>query len=339
MPEKKAAARVAPRNRLTTNAHKYLFNTTRAGSGASHGTEVMIGQCRLGRRGSAHGSSSDAPQRNPLNNFRLAELERIMVDRVQSLPEAEGQAQFRLLLTEMLPYLAQIVANEQSFHNLIYDICCRHCPAMIEDGEGWIGDYDLKTCRAKRWKDAPTLGQAIKLDLETRTRLKIKTIREFDRAARQRKADKKRKKAEYQREYRLLKGAKPRSKSLTALKPWEKEGISRSKWYARRNAENARSEKRAEMRSIVYLDKFVPINPGGVIVSVTKVSSTLFSTDKIEVLKLPNGLRLPIVFFDVPADPGRNVDEFMRRYRAYLGECPPGGGQRAKPLGVSPCSK
>lgn len=323
MPEKKTAARVAPRNRLTTNHHKFLFNTTRAAPDTSHGTEVTVGRCRLGRHRSAHGSLSDAPQRRPITNFRLAELERIMVDRVLSLPEAEGQAQFRSLLTEMLPHLAQVVADERAFHQVIQLLCRYHCPAMIEDGDAWIGDYDLQTCRAKPWKDADALGQAIKLDLATRSRLKIKTIRPCDRTVRQRNADRNKRKAKRSAEDRLKKGATPRSKSLSALKPWEKEGISRRTWEYRRKAAKARSEELAARRPNLVLRKFVSINPKGVIVSVTKVRNALFPTDKIEVLELPNGLRLLMVFFDVPADPGRNVDEFMRRYRAYLGECPP----------------
>lgn len=323
MPEKKAAARVAPRNRLTTNAHKYLFNTTRAGSGASHGTEVMMGRCRLGRHMSAHRSLCDAPQRNPITNFRLAELERIMVDRVLSLPEAEGQAQFRSLLTEMLPYLAQGATDERSFHNLIYRICHYHCPAMIADGDAWIGDYDLETCRTKRWKDADALGQAVELDLATRTRLDIRTIGACDRTRRQRAADRKRKKAERKREYRRRNGAKPHSQSLTATQPWKKEGISRRTWYARRKTAANSPEKPAATCSIAHLHKFGPINPEGVIITGTKLCSTLFPTDKIEVLKLPDGLRLPVIIFDVPANPARYVDEVMRRYRAYLGECPP----------------
>jgi hypothetical protein len=94
-------------------------------------------------------------------------------------------------------------------------------------------------------EDADALGKLLALTFEKRTYLKITTIGACDvtkaeraRRRRQQKRERDKKRAEQRRREQ---GVRPRSEflasSLSASRPWEKEGISRRTWERRRKSE------------------------------------------------------------------------------------------------------
>lgn len=78
---------------------------------------------------------------------------------------------------------------------------------------------------------ADELGARLRLTAEERKMLGITTIGAFDVT----RADRMKQRKAYQREHkaraRRAKGAKPRSESVTARRPWVEAGISRASWY------------------------------------------------------------------------------------------------------------
>jgi hypothetical protein len=99
----------------------------------------------------------------------------------------------------------------------------------------WISPRDLERLIREviecpiRW-GADKLGWKLKLSDATRTRLKIKTIGAFDLTKAQRKARRKRKQREYDRQRR------PRTRQPVG-KPWIAAGISRATWYRHQSPE------------------------------------------------------------------------------------------------------
>lgn len=87
--------------------------------------------------------------------------------------------------------------------------------------------------RTVTWK-ADALADRLRVDYDTRMRLKIRTIGATDKKKRARTLLRKKRAAERHRIRRLAAGATPQSQSVERQKPWDKEGISRRSWYRRK---------------------------------------------------------------------------------------------------------
>jgi hypothetical protein len=85
----------------------------------------------------------------------------------------------------------------------------------------------------QRWK-ADELGRRLNLTDAERTLLRNTTIGAVDVDRAEREKRRKARKRAKARERRAAKGATPRSKSLSATKPWLAEGVSRRTWERRR---------------------------------------------------------------------------------------------------------
>jgi hypothetical protein len=93
------------------------------------------------------------------------------------------------------------------------------------------------------WQRKPlgkTLGRRLNLTFAERDRLKIKTIRAYDISEKALAVIRRQRKRQCDRQRRLKRGARPQADSISRLKPWVKEGISRATWYRRINQEQAR---------------------------------------------------------------------------------------------------
>jgi hypothetical protein len=81
---------------------------------------------------------------------------------------------------------------------------------------------------------ADALGRYLGISYAARQELDIRTIGACDVTKRTRALMRKRKKQKVSAERRLASGAQPRSKSLSATKPWQALNMSRTTWYERR---------------------------------------------------------------------------------------------------------
>jgi len=92
--------------------------------------------------------------------------------------------------------------------------------------------------------NADKLGQFLRLSDATRSQIGIRTIGARDISKRQRTLRQKQMRRERQARLRLRRGVRPHSQSLSRMKPWETEGISRRTWYRKQKKEQASLEKR-----------------------------------------------------------------------------------------------
>src|SRR5262249_50663644 len=93
------------------------------------------------------------------------------------------------------------------------------------------------------WQRKPlgkTLGKRLNVTYEVRDRLKLNTIRPCDISEKALAVILRQKKRQSDRRRRLKQGARPQADSISRLKPWATEGISRATWYRRINQEQAR---------------------------------------------------------------------------------------------------
>jgi hypothetical protein len=119
----------------------------------------------------------------------------------------------------------------------IWQAFCRSYAPWLTAGE--ISKI-FKQRRMVEWT-ADDLGCQLGLRDEERTALKICTIGAIDCGNRARKKRRKIKNREREAARRTAAGATPHSRSLSRLKPWVSEGISRTEWYDRKK-ENRRRE-------------------------------------------------------------------------------------------------
>lgn len=114
---------------------------------------------------------------------------------------------------------------------------CRSYAPWLTAGE--ISEI-LAQRRVASWA-ADDLGRKLGLRDAERTTLKIRTIGAIDCGKVARKKRRKVKKREREAARRAAAGATPHKRSVSRLKPWDSEGISRTEWYARKQ-ENRRGE-------------------------------------------------------------------------------------------------
>ena len=128
----------------------------------------------------------------------------------------------------------QLYADHYDNFDVLKAFCAKHAPWM--SAEEIDGVFILR--RKQGWK-AEDLAFALHLTDAERTRLGIRTIDAIDYTKAARTKRRKRMRREQEAARRHAAGAKPRSQSLMATRPWDHETppISRSKWYGRRKAE------------------------------------------------------------------------------------------------------
>jgi hypothetical protein len=89
-------------------------------------------------------------------------------------------------------------------------------------------------CSPRYWT-SPALSEALRLTEAERVALGgVPTIGAVDVTTEQRKEMRKARNKERKRRKRRAAGMRPQSESISRAKPWEKEGISRAKWYRQR---------------------------------------------------------------------------------------------------------
>jgi hypothetical protein len=186
--------------------------------------------------------------------FRVAELERLALDRYQRrFPDCIPDTTDGLKLIAAIADHLVLQGRNVDPTKRVIGWCKARVRWMSDDQAQVVAERALNPDRRlnpsrtanQRLKmaDADALAQYVGLDMATRTRLKIKTIGARDCPRDEREALRKVKQRDLTIKRRRVKGVVPRAEyeanSLSRLKPWEKEGISRPTWY-RRQKEIAR---------------------------------------------------------------------------------------------------
>jgi hypothetical protein len=107
--------------------------------------------------------------------------------------------------------------------------------------------------------NADKLANYLGLTYRDRTACKIKTIGACDFAKRFRTAQRKHKKRMAQEKRRRALGMRPQCESLSATKPWEKEGMSRATWYRQNKARMRRETVLYPITFLIPEDR--PVSP------------------------------------------------------------------------------
>lgn len=176
--------------------------------------------------------------RRSISSIRLTEIRKLLSHRATRLSGASLIAEEERALRAALPSIVDPTARAHG-PGLAVEWAALWCPNLLElRGAAWI-----ERLEAGRHLRADPLGRLLSLTTDERTLLGIRTIGAIDKPKSKRKADRKMKDREYQRQKRLEKGAKPRSRSLSALKPWEEAGVSRATWYRQHKTTGAPSHE------------------------------------------------------------------------------------------------
>lgn len=223
---------------------------------ARHTGEVKLGSSVTKDRG--------APA-SLMNHLRLPEIEALLRDRRRrSTVDIETEEAF---LTVAAPHLGHIAAAERDLaqdaatrlrcavtetertaaradlyrarrgETRVADWIRRWCPKLAAArGSDWITRF-AAAASSMRFVKAQMAGDLLRLTEDERRRLGITTIRpagwtEDDYTKHRRST-----KSASAKRSREGKGATPRELSVTALKPWEAEGIGKTKWYATHSSE------------------------------------------------------------------------------------------------------
>ncbi|KAB1068834.1 hypothetical protein [Methylobacterium planeticum] len=199
---------------------------------ASGEIEVRLGACILGTfKPRAHWRKGTAFVRQ-----RLAEIERIIETRHGGACDTDDG---ELYLDVALPHLVALpVGAFPTSPVLLW--AWTLCPRLVEErGREWFTarEAELRARPRPARMKADTIAVLLGIRDEERRRLKLRTIGAVDRSAAQRKADAKVAHRDRMRRVRAkqwLERQAPKAPSISSLKPWEAEGISRSGWYAKR---------------------------------------------------------------------------------------------------------
>lgn len=115
----------------------------------------------------------------------------------------------------------------------------RHAANWIDLWAPWLSAaeqrriVDLAIADTQYWT-ADELAWRLRVTKEERRMLGLTTIGAIDETTGDRAARRLEKQRERQAKYRHDNGAKPRAKSVSRIKPWVSEGISRATWYRRK---------------------------------------------------------------------------------------------------------
>jgi hypothetical protein len=154
----------------------------------------------------------------------------------------------RLILSRYGPIIPDDDAGREDLEELLLPISLgldgkRRMLNAIEVKAPWMATTEAQqiidrinlTPEHLRKPTARKLGERLRIANDERERLKLKTIAPFDVTAKQLKILRKAKDRERKRRQRRSAGARSRTtylaKSISRLKPWEAEGISRRTWY------------------------------------------------------------------------------------------------------------
>jgi len=174
------------------------------------------------------------PPEERQRRLRLGELRRIVADRYgATLPDDDaGRADLREILNVVALGHGDIITAMMA-------VGAELAPWLPPDEAERLARSIAAMPRHWLMAKADNIGKRMRLSYADRERMNIHTIGSFDvdkaaRAELRRKRDRQRK-----LEQRRADGAKPRAEyeanSLSRLKPWEKEKISRRTWERRRN--------------------------------------------------------------------------------------------------------
>jgi hypothetical protein len=186
-------------------------------------------------QGTFQHSSNSTPDKRRRNNdafpfFRIAQLERVIVDRYgeRCLPNDDGGHD---ILLPMADHLAQVdpIRIRRWAAAWMPGLPAADVDDLITSREALIAECG-KT--ALHW-NADALAHEIDLDYAARTRTKSTTIGATDCDATQREELRKITRAAAARAKRAAAGATPRAQSITATKPWIKDGFSTRRTWER----------------------------------------------------------------------------------------------------------
>lgn len=157
--------------------------------------------------------------------LRCRELESVLTDRYGAhLPNDDAGR-------EDLRIMARHLAHRGDEHGIRL-WAMKHAP--------WLDDHERESVVRRAMAStaklpmADTLAKQLGLTYADRQRLRLTTIGAVDVDKDERLARRKARKAQRRREKRHQQGMKPRAASLSRIKPWVAEGVSRRTWYRRR---------------------------------------------------------------------------------------------------------
>jgi hypothetical protein len=124
----------------------------------------------------------------------------------------------------------------------------------IELWAPWMAETEIESTvahvsRMPIWERKPgarLLGQRLRLTNAEREQLKIKTIKPVDMTDDELDEQRRAKARARERRRRQERGAKPRAQSLSRIKPWLAEGLSRRTWYRRKEKPNGLERSRED---------------------------------------------------------------------------------------------
>lgn len=167
----------------------------------------------------------------PIVRFRIAELERIIHDQWRgAVPDTSDGLEFINVVVNHL------VGFSKSWRKRLDNWCGKFAPWL--DEEILEKMINLAT-RSPTFYMADTIARKIKLDIETRDRLGIKTIGAYDFDKKARDERRLRFNAARKRQKRAERGATPRAECFSQKKPWLAEGISERTWYRRKKEKHS----------------------------------------------------------------------------------------------------
>lgn len=171
----------------------------------------------------------------------MAELARLFAERYRGevFPDDDSGLEDAII---MLHHLSQCAGDPERRMSLWL---AEHAPWMSESTR--LALTAQITGRPIFWR-ADTLARRLALTAAERCALKIKTIGAIDQTSVERAALRKELKRQAQEARRRKAGvqslAERRTRSVSALAPWEAEGLSRSGWYRRRKRKRTSSPTR-----------------------------------------------------------------------------------------------
>lgn len=204
---------------------------------------------------------------------RCCRLERAVLTKRRIKPKSRWQKMARLRVAELETLfksryglcLSDDDAGRDDLEIAFHHLAFIDIPSSVNRMIGWAGRWapwlaeeEAKqlatkiTITPKKFK-ADSLAQLLNLKMEERTKLRIRTMGAVDATKEEREEIAKRNKVEKKRALRRARGVRPRdeyeAQSLTRMKPWKAEGISKSTWYRRNSSSHANAGERCLARA------------------------------------------------------------------------------------------
>lgn len=193
---------------------------------------ITLGKAILGYVSKRKRASSRHTRRSIFPLLRLYSIERLRTFRIQNgVVPVEDEAYWLAALPSILDLVRQVGGNPAvSEQPIIWAM--RFAPAVIQlRGEEWMAATQMNYATTPRRVTADELARQLMVTNDERVSLNLRTFGAIDRLKEQRIQDRRNRDKARKKMARAAAGAIPRELSKTATKPWERAGMSRTKWY------------------------------------------------------------------------------------------------------------